>query len=144
MEPAQPAASVGVLFVNSKGELLLHLRDDKPEIANPNLWGFIAGRLESGETVEEALLREVQEEIGVQLREHTFYSTVEEATGPLDVYSAPLETEAEQLELTEGQRIAFFTPESAFELRLAPVLAELLPGFLASDVYERTRLLKKT
>lgn len=138
-----PAASVAVIFVNSKGELLLHLRDDKPHIANPNLWGIIAGRLEAGETVEEALLREVEEEIGLQLQQYAFFTTVVESTGPLHVYSALLEEEAEQLHLTEGQKIAFFTPTAAFEQRLAPVLAELLPSFLASDLYKQTQMLSK-
>ena len=133
-----------MLFVNSKGELRLHLRDDKPGIANPNLWGIIAGRMEAGESAEEALAREVREEIGVQLRHYAFYTTVEEPTGPLHVYSAPLETEARHLHLTEGQKIAFFTPTDAFEQPLVAVLAEMLPAFLGSDVYDQTRRSSKT
>jgi 8-oxo-dGTP diphosphatase len=47
-----------VLLFDRDGRLLIYLRDDKPGIPFPSHWDFFGGHLESGETPEEALLRE--------------------------------------------------------------------------------------
>ncbi len=47
---------------NDKGELLLQKRGDKKK------WGLPGGVLELGETLEEALIREVKEETGLKIK----------------------------------------------------------------------------
>ena len=56
-----------VLLFDRNHRLLIYLRDDKPEIPFPNHWDFFGGHLEKGETPEQALVREVNEELGVEL-----------------------------------------------------------------------------
>lgn len=52
-------------FVNQEGQLLLAKRADH-KVHDPSLWGpSVTGKLEDGETIEEALLRETQEELGI-------------------------------------------------------------------------------
>ena len=53
------------LFIGD--QLLIILRDDKPDIAFPNMWDFPGGGREGDETPEETLLREVMEEVGLRL-----------------------------------------------------------------------------
>jgi len=133
--------AAAVLFVNPRGELLLHLRDDIPTIRFPNHWGFIGGQVDPGETIDEALRRESVEEIGEVLGDVTFWGTYESiAGGPgplvdLYVFVAALDKPAESLPLTEGQRVAYFLPADALKLTLIPSLRAMLPPFSESDLY---------
>jgi 8-oxo-dGTP diphosphatase len=66
---------VMVLLFDRNNRLLIYLRDDKPEIPFPNHWDFFGGHLEEGETPDEALVREVNEELGVELKVWRFFRT---------------------------------------------------------------------
>lgn len=58
--------AVGVLIRESDGALLITSRPaGKPRAG---WWEFPGGKLEAGETVEQALRRELQEEIGITIR----------------------------------------------------------------------------
>ncbi|HSJ01144.1 MAG: NUDIX domain-containing protein [Verrucomicrobium sp.] len=62
-----PLATVGALILNQAGEVLLlktHKWSDR--------WGIPGGKIKRGETCEEALRREIQEETGLALREVQF------------------------------------------------------------------------
>ncbi|MFA6073150.1 MAG: NUDIX domain-containing protein [Candidatus Woesearchaeota archaeon] len=48
---------------NMEGEILLQLRDDKKEIPYPNCLGTFGGQIEENETKENAIVREIAEEI---------------------------------------------------------------------------------
>ena len=52
-----------IIFENDKHELLFYLRDNKPGIPFPGHWDLIGGHVEEDETPEEALVREVKEEL---------------------------------------------------------------------------------
>ena len=57
--------SASLLIQNADGMFLLIRRSgDRP--AFPRLWEFPSGKLDSGETVYEAVLREVREETGIE------------------------------------------------------------------------------
>ena len=62
-----------IILENDKGELLLALRYNKPGIPFPNHWDLIGGHVEEGEMPEEALVREVKEELDIELKEYVFY-----------------------------------------------------------------------
>lgn len=71
--PEDVRPGVGAVVLNGSGEVLLLKRADKEQ------WALPTGTVERGEAVEEAILREVQEETGLQI-------TVDRLTG---VYSHP-------------------------------------------------------
>ena len=58
-----------IVMINSVGEVLLYLRDDKPTIKFPNTWCLPGGYVEDGEQPHECIRREIDEEMGVLLDE---------------------------------------------------------------------------
>ena len=126
-----------MLFVNSRGEVLLQLRDDKPEIRFPAHWGVIGGQVEEGESFEEALVREVAEEIERDAATFEYWDTYESPGYITTMFAARLDEPGESLTLNEGQRVQFFSPQAAMMQPLVPWLAKTLPDFVRSDLYRR-------
>lgn len=71
---------VCVLIRNRKGEYLIQKRAATKKQA-PNKWGMTAGHVDAGEDFEEAMIREIREELGIEvaLEELTPLSTFKEA-----------------------------------------------------------------
>ena len=60
-----PRLGVGAFIRDAEGRLLLVQRRREPEAGH---WGLPGGKVDFGETVEAAVLREIEEELGVALR----------------------------------------------------------------------------
>jgi len=56
--------SVALAMLQRDGCWLLQLRDDVDTIIYPGHWGLFGGHVEAGEAPEQAVLRELEEEIG--------------------------------------------------------------------------------
>lgn len=65
--PLVPRQSSAALIINPHGEFLLQLRDDREDIFFPNHWGCFGGAIEDGESRHHALIRELEEELGIDL-----------------------------------------------------------------------------
>ncbi|OWJ68001.1 NUDIX domain-containing protein [Inquilinus limosus] len=63
-DPA-PRLGVGAFIRDAEGRLLLVQRRREPEAGH---WGLPGGKVDFGETVEAAVRREIEEELGVELR----------------------------------------------------------------------------
>jgi len=75
--PNDIARTVGALFINAEGKVLLGLRAPSKK-AWPLHWDSIGGHVEAGESLEEALIREAREEVGVTPVEFRLIATVRE------------------------------------------------------------------
>lgn len=111
--------------MNDAGELLLRLRDDRPELRFPNRWDLIGGGVEAGETSRQAAIREVEEELGLGVTELTRFGRYQ-GTVPVEVFTARLNVSASSLTLSEGQRVEFFSAARAAELALVPWMRDLI------------------
>jgi 8-oxo-dGTP diphosphatase len=61
--PTEPLRCAGALIVNDDGRIFIQRRSPDRRLF-PNTWDIVGGHLEPGETIEEALRREVEEETG--------------------------------------------------------------------------------
>ncbi|UQD51180.1 8-oxo-dGTP diphosphatase MutT [Bacillus methanolicus] len=59
---------VGAVIYNEQHEILCALRS--PKMSLPHVWEFPGGKMEEGETPEEALVREIHEELGCTIQVH--------------------------------------------------------------------------
>lgn len=69
-------AVVAIIRVDD-GRFLMQLRDDKPGIFYPDHWGLFGGAVEPSETPEQALMRELQEELGFVPDEATYITRMD-------------------------------------------------------------------
>ena len=58
----------GFLYNPKTRSALLQHRDAKAPV-NPNLWGFFGGSREGNETPKQCFIREIKEELGINIRE---------------------------------------------------------------------------
>jgi ADP-ribose pyrophosphatase YjhB (NUDIX family) len=115
--PHLPIPGVGAIVVGSKGVLLAR-RDKDP---GTGLWSIPGGGVELGETQETSLIREVEEETGVQCEIVDFVSTVDLVTRDtsgrvefhflLNNYLARALTEKTRPETEDGE-VGWFHPDN--------------------------------
>ncbi len=116
----KPGAKAIVIY---KGKILLMLRDNNPAIAYPNTWNTPGGGIEEGESPEEALVRELQEEIGLTPSSVINLGTTTYIDGSLvhRFYIPVTDDELALIHLVgEGQKIGWFTLEELFKLNVSP------------------------
>jgi ADP-ribose pyrophosphatase YjhB (NUDIX family) len=136
---AHPERRAAMLLIVTERGLLMHHRDDKPGIAHPDCWAGFGGAVENGETVEEALLREVAKETGLVIKDPVFLTAAVDHEGDgrlVSLFYVVGDFRPADIDLHEGagvavQRIADLpglkvTPfvRRAIESHLLPLLAD--------------------
>jgi 8-oxo-dGTP diphosphatase len=131
--------TVSALPVTPDGRLVLQLRDDSPSLLYPNCWATLGGRIEDGETPDQALARELTEEIEFcpPLR---FWKTWEleyptsngRQHSEVYVYIGSIERDLAHIRLHEGQRLSAFGAADIHTLSCAFGLEKLFREFFNS------------
>jgi 8-oxo-dGTP diphosphatase len=125
-----------IILENDKGELLLYLRDNKPDIPFPDHWDLIGGHVEEGETPEEALVREVKEELDIDLKEYTFYKKYICLKGDAYdntkyIYTGKINLPIEEVTLLEGVRPKYFSRKEIPDVKFANILKSIVMEYIA-------------
>ncbi|MBF6424033.1 NUDIX domain-containing protein [Nocardia cyriacigeorgica] len=123
-----------MILVNPHHEVLMYLRDDKPDILYPNMWSLLGGMIEAGETPAECVVREIEEEIGVQLDPDTvqFLCTRDLDFGIEHTFTAAVDFDIDDVVLTEGQELRWFSQADAANTQLAYADNAILETFFGS------------
>ncbi|GET38239.1 NUDIX hydrolase [Microseira wollei NIES-4236] len=108
MNNQQKQVAIAILYRD--GKFLMQLRDDIPGIAYPGHWAFFGGHIEPDEAPEDALKRELLEEIGYVPASPSFFGYYADNNVFRHVYHAPLTVELNQLILGEGWDMGLLTP----------------------------------
>ncbi|NWF68542.1 MAG: NUDIX domain-containing protein [Chloroflexi bacterium] len=134
---------VSAVLYNARGEVLLQLRDDKPHLPFANHWTLFGGHVEAGETPDEAIARELWEELTLKLpltRWRSYVCPVRSVDGVSrttnHVYRGELRHDHAALTLREGQAMRYFTPREAANITLAFGQIFLLHEFFGTKLDE--------
>lgn len=111
--PPRFADAVVAIIVLDDGRYLMQLRDDKPGIFYPNHWGLFGGAVDEGEGPEEALRRELREELDLELASFSYFTRIDLDFSPFGgktcyrlFYEVPFATaDLPKLRLGEGRRM---------------------------------------
>lgn len=127
----------GIILLNSNNEVLLLLRDDKVDIPFPNMWDIPGGKVEEGEFPEQAIRREMKEEIGLaNLGEINLFKIIPSENLTDNIFWKRLDLNTEVIDLKEGQRIEYFNLERIRKTKLAFNYNEVLESFYSEMVRE--------
>jgi 8-oxo-dGTP diphosphatase len=133
-QPNEPRG-VGVILYTDDGKVLLQQRDNKPSIKYPGYWVIFGGGVEENETPEQAIRREMVEELGLKLGEIRLISTptlrLDNALIKQYIYISKLTTTPDKLVLSEGSAFGLFSKEMIEEIKIGFNFREILDSFFA-------------
>jgi 8-oxo-dGTP diphosphatase len=94
---------VALAMLERDGRWLVQLRDDIPGIVAPGCWGLFGGHLDPGESPDQALRRELQEEINSCAGDLPFWFRHSTPQRTAHFFRASLPLPLDDLQLLEGQ-----------------------------------------
>ena len=126
--------AAAVLLEDDHGRVLLQLRDPWPGVLWGGMWACFGGGAEGEETLPEAAVREVAEEIGVALKPQEltpFARVLSDLPGRRRIYFfiAHLAVPTRALKLDEGAGFGLFEPAQARALTVPPHIAPVIDAW---------------
>ena len=118
-----------IIFVNENNQILLFLRDNIPDIPYPNMWDVPGGHVEKFESPEQCIVREMKEEMNLTLDDFILFSEIEFEDRIEYTFWARAKFVIDEIELTEGQKLSWFTKEEAYQTKLAYGFNEIVENF---------------
>ncbi|SAF01886.1 pyrimidine (deoxy)nucleoside triphosphate diphosphatase [Enterobacter hormaechei] len=117
-------------ILEKEGKILLAQR---PEHADqPGMWEFAGGKVEAGETQQEALLRELREELGIEAVPARYVASHQREVSQrlIHLHAWHVPEFSGELKAHYHSALVWCTPEDAFTYDLAPADIPLLEAFI--------------
>ncbi|GAB6096444.1 hypothetical protein JCM14469_26970 [Desulfatiferula olefinivorans] len=108
-----------ILFVNRRNRLLLFLRDDKPGLPHAGMWDLPGGHVEDGESPDQCIVREMNEELGLDLDDVSLFRIYDFEDRLEYVYVKAWDPDITTLKMTEGQGLRWFSEDDIRTTELA-------------------------
>ena len=124
-----------IIFVNIKKQVLLFLRDNKLDIPFPNMWDVPGGHVEGNETPAQCIVREMKEEMDIDLADYELFS-VEEFDDRIEyTFWKKEDIDINKITLTEGQRLRWFSEDEIKNTELAYGFNKILDDFFTRKLF---------
>ena len=117
-----------------RSNFVLQLRDDKPSISFPSMWSLFGGAIEKNEDSQEAILREIEEELCIKVKGICFlwdYIYFREDGEKIlhKIYEADITSLWGKHQLMEGQAAGSFNCDQLKTLRVPQFIQEVLARY---------------
>ncbi|MGK7933196.1 MAG: NUDIX domain-containing protein [Microcystaceae cyanobacterium] len=123
---SKPRRSGAIAILYRENRFLLQLRDNFPHIVFPNQWTMFGGHIEPEEPPEEAIYREIWEEVHYKADKFSFFGQYDDEDAYRYVFHAPLTVPLDQLSLNEGYDMAMV---SVAEIEQGKCYSEKAQGY---------------
>jgi 8-oxo-dGTP pyrophosphatase MutT (NUDIX family) len=130
-----------LLVVTEEHKLVLHHRDNTLGISHPGCWAGFGGAVEVGESVEQALRREMREETEIEIHDPIFLTEECDYEGDgslISLFYVVGDIDPTDIQLHEGSGIGVFDIGELLSLNLSPFVqrainSRLLPILLDQE-----------
>jgi 8-oxo-dGTP diphosphatase len=136
--------SSSIILHTAQRKICLIKRDTKSCIYFPGFWGLPGGRQEAGETPKQCAVRELEEELSVNVDKLRLLSVITESSKilggrrhQLSCYYIAYRENFSEIILKEGQRFDFFSPRELASKKVVPYDLLFIKLFLNHVLYKR-------
>jgi len=128
---------VKIVLINLQEKVLLQLRAS--HVKHGDMWGFWGGYVEKDETPDQAIVREVKEEIDFDIEEYTKIEERIEDGQRRIWYMGEVISDMKKLQLFEGQDWGFFTYKETKKLKMSKNTRNMLKRIfkLEPEIYKQ-------
>ena len=118
-----------IILVNEQRQILLFLRDDLPHLPYPNTWDVPGGHVEETETPAQCIVREMKEEMGLDLKGFELFCVKEFSDRVEHTFWKSVDLNIDEISLQEGQVLRWFSEDEAKATVLAYGFNEIVAEF---------------
>lgn len=126
-----------LIAIDRRDRILLVLRDDKPSIPFPNTWNLPGGFLEAGESPPACIVREIREEIAIELRETILFREYDWNDCYEYIFWQRMDLDLGKVTLTEGQELQYFSKSEVDRMALAFQCNQIINDFFLAVIGKR-------
>lgn len=123
-----------IIPTNKNNEALLQHKDGQAP-HNPNTWCLFGGGVKAGESYEEAIRRELKEELSLSLGSVSFFKQFDDDKLQRRIFTTEVDKTAQQLleHLSEGDNLGFFAWQEILGFTVAEPHRQILAEFFKAN-----------